>query len=196
MNARGGMGAWHRRLQLQAVALVLAWGGVAMPALAQVSERAMKAAYLYNFLQFTQWPVPPDEPFSLCVLGRSALDEELNRLSGKPVLSGRHIIVRHVDLRDSLSECHALFVDDGQRHRVDELLRRLSTAPVLTITDGDGLADRGLMIEIRKRDLKLDFDVNLAMARRANINFSARMLKMATYVAGVADVGQAAGERR
>ena len=170
-----------RAVRHVALALLL---GLAGPAVAQSDERALKAAYLYNFLQFTQWPVPPEEPFRLCVLGRTPLDQELERLAGRPVLGERHISVRRVEAHDALAECHALYVDDSQRGQVDQVLRRLDDAPVLTITDGDGLADRGLMIEIRRRDLKLGFDVNLAVARRARLNFSARMLKMASYVNG------------
>ncbi|MEK8050102.1 YfiR family protein [Ideonella sp. DXS22W] len=150
----------------------------------QADERTVKAAFLYNFIQFTQWPVPPSEPFRLCVLGRSALDEALARLEGKNVLNGLHISIRHVGPRDSLERCHALYVDDSQRAAAEELLPRLAGAPILTITDSDGLADRGMIIEIRKRDLKLAFDVNLHAARKANIDLSARLLKMAHYVAG------------
>jgi hypothetical protein len=169
-----------------AIALLLgAWlATLAAPAAAQVDERALKAAYLFNFIQFTQWPVPPEEPFRLCVLGRTPLDEHLARLEGKPVLTGLHISVRHVGARESMAGCHALYIDDSQRGQVDEVLARLGGAPVLTITDGDGLADRGLMIEINKSDARLGFEVNLKVARRVNINFSARMLKLASYVAG------------
>lgn len=153
-------------------------------AMAQVDERALKAAYLFNFIQFTQWPVPPDEPFRLCVLGSTPLDEQLAKLEGKPVLSGLHISVRHVAPRESFAGCHALYVDDSQRSQVDEVLGRLAGAPVLTITDGDGLADKGVMIEIHKREARLGFEVNLKVARRANLTFSSRMLKLASYVAG------------
>jgi len=153
-------------------------------AAAQVDERALKAAYLFNFIQFTQWPMPPDEPFRLCVLGRTPLDEQLTKLEGKPVLTGLHITVRHVMARESFAGCHALYLDDSQRAQVDDVLGRLAGAPVLTITDSDGLADRGMMIEIHNRDSRLGFEVNLKVARRANITFSARMLKLASYVAG------------
>jgi hypothetical protein len=151
---------------------------------AQADERALKAAYLFNFIQFTQWPVPPDEPFRLCVLGNTPLDDQLKKLEGKPVLGGLHIAVRHVAPKESLAGCHALYVDDTQRSQVDEVLGRLAGAPVLTITDGDGLADKGVMIEIHKREARLGFEVNLKVAKRANLNFSARMLKLASYVAG------------
>ena len=66
----------------------------------------------------------------------------------------------------------------------EDVLDRLGAAPVLTITDGDGLADKGMMIEIHKRDARLGFEVNLRPARRANLSFSARMLKLASFVAG------------
>jgi hypothetical protein len=151
---------------------------------AQVDERALKAAYLFNFIQFAQWPVPPDEPFQLCVLGRTALDEHLARLEGKPVLTGLRVSVRHVELREELGNCHALYLDDSQRGNVDAVLYRLASAPVLTITDGDGLADRGVMIEIHKRESRLGFEVNLKVARQSHIQFSARMLKLASYVSG------------
>jgi hypothetical protein len=167
-----------------AVLAAVLLAGLAPPVAAQVDERALKAAYLFNFIQFTQWPVPPDEPFRLCVLGRTPLDEQLAQLEGKQVLGGLHISVRHVGPRDSLAGCHALYLDDSQRGQVDEVLGKLGSAPVLTITDSDGLADRGLMIEIHKRDARLGFEVNLKMARKANISFSARMLKLASYVAG------------
>lgn len=173
---------WRMARRFVRISMVAAALCALQPAWAQVDERAMKAALLFNFLQFTQWPIPPDEPFRLCVLGRTPLDEHLARLEGKLVLGDRRISVRHVELQGPLAQCHALYLDESQRDRADEMLRRLGNAPVLTITDADGLADRGLMIEIRKRDLKLGFDVNLGTARRANIGFSSRMLKMASYV--------------
>jgi hypothetical protein len=154
------------------------------PALAQADERAVKAAFLYNFIQFAQWPVPPDEPFLLCVLGRTNLDEHLARLEGKNVQNGVHVKVKHVALRDSLQGCHALYVDDSQRQLAEELLPKLAGVPILTVTDSDGLAERGVIIEIQKRDLKLGFEVNLVAARKANIALSSRLLKMANYVAG------------
>jgi YfiR/HmsC-like len=164
--------------------LGIALAAFAPHAAAQVDERALKAAYLFNFIQFTQWPVAPEEPFRLCVLGRTPMDDHLARLEGKPVLGGLHIAVRHIGPRESFTGCHALYVDDSHRALVDEVLMRLASAPVLTITDGNGLADRGLMIEIQKRDARLGFEVNLRPARRANLAFSARMLKLASYVAG------------
>jgi len=149
-----------------------------------VDERELKAAYLFNFIQFTHWPTTPEHPFGLCVLGQTPIDDALASLEGKAVLGGPRIAVRHVGLHDAFTGCHAMYVDDTQRGAVDATLLRLSGLPVLTVTDGDGLADKGLMIEIHRRDARLAFEVNLRAARAANLSFSARMLKLASYVAG------------
>lgn len=151
---------------------------------ANVDERALKAAYLYNFIQFTQWPEPPEHRLTLCVVGSTALDGYLDRLAGKPVLNGAQIDIRRVAPREVASACQVLYLDDNQRDLTDDLLLRLGSAPVLTITDADGLADRGVMIEIHRRDERLGFEVNLRSARRAKLQFSARLLKLASYVAG------------
>ena len=185
-RARGRLAAC-RRTAWSVLALVLPGSLFAPLARAQggaVDERDLKAAYVYNFVQFTSWPVPLDEPFTLCVLGHSAIDDALARLEGKPVGAGRRLSVRHVAARDVPAGCHALYVDDAQRGAVDGLAPRLAGSPVLTITDGDGLADRGVMIEIHRRESRLQFEVNLRAARASNLTFSARMLKLASYVAG------------
>jgi hypothetical protein len=148
-----------------------------------VDERAMKAAYLYNFALFAQWPALPGADFQLCVLGNTTLDAELQHLQGKRVQNGLPIVVRRIMSGEPLSGCQVLYVDEHNRRTLDSLLRRLGSSPVLTITDAAGLADRGIMIEMRKQDQRIVFDVNLAAARRVHLDFSARLLKLASFVA-------------
>jgi hypothetical protein len=82
-----------------------------------------------------------------------------------------------------LADCQVLYVDEHNRRTLDSLLRRLGSSPVLTITDASGFADQGIMIEMRKQGQRIVFDVNLAAARRARLDFSARLLKLASFVA-------------
>ena len=147
-----------------------------------VDERAMKAAYLYNFALFAQWPALPDGDFQLCVLGNTSLDAELERLQGKRV-QNLPIAMRRIMPGDSLGGCQLLYVDERNRRTLDSLLERLAGSPVLTITDASGLADRGIMIEMRRQGQRIVFDINLAAARRARLDFSSRLLKLASFVA-------------
>ena len=165
------------------ILLALSLPGQDAQADAAVDERAMKAAYLYNFALFAQWPTLPDADFQLCVLGTTPLDAELGRLQGKPVQNGLPIAMRWIMPGDSLDGCQLLYVDEHNRKTLDSLIRRLGSLPVLTITDATGFADRGIMIEMRKQGQRIVFDVNLAAARRARLDFSARLLKLASFVA-------------
>lgn len=164
------------------IGVLMALAGLAAPASAQIDERQVKAAYIYNFIQFTQWPQPLEEPMVLCVLGRSDIDAELRALHGRVVLNGLRVQVRHQAPADDLSPCQVLYLDESQRGQWFEVQRRLRGMAVLTVTDADGLADRGAMIEIGRREQRLTFEVNLAAARTAGLMFSARMLKLASYV--------------
>lgn len=150
---------------------------------AAVDERAMKAAYLYNFTLFAQWPSLPDTDFQFCVLGSTSLDEELTRLEGKRAQNGKPITIRRIAPNGSLTGCLVVYIDEHSHRTFDSLLQQLAATPVLTITDSTGLADRGIMIEMRRQGPRIVFDVNLAAARKANIDFSARLLKLASFVA-------------
>lgn len=163
--------------------LVLCLPAPAARADAAVDERAMKAAYLYNFALFAQWPSLPDADFRLCVLGTTLLDAELLRLEGKRVQNGLPIAMRWIMPGEPLTGCQVLYVDERNRRTLDSLLQQLAGSPVLTITDAAGLADRGVMIEMRRQGQRIVFDVNLAAARRARLDFSARLLKLASFVA-------------
>lgn len=150
----------------------------------QLDERAVKAAYIYNFIQFTQWPSAPGDPFVLCVLGTTPLDDALGQLAGRPVLSGQRIRVQHLQPRDAVQDCHALYLDDTQRPFASDMLQRARSQPTLTITDSEELSQRGAMIEIVRTRRKLGFEVDLHAAREARLTFSARMLKLASFVVG------------
>lgn len=148
-----------------------------------VDERAMKVAYLYNFTLFAQWPSLPDADFQLCVLGSTSLDEELTHLEGKRAQNGLPIAIRRIMSSASLTGCQVLYIDEHSRRSLDSVLQQLAETPVLTITDATGFADQGIMIEMRRQGTRIVFDVNLAAARRVSLDFSSRLLKLASYVA-------------
>ena len=152
---------------------------------APVDERAMKAAYLYNFALFTQWPKLTAQVFQFCVLGMSAVETELRRLEGRSVQNGLPLVVRNVTPGDNLSSCQLLYVDQDQRRLFGNVSAQLLGYPVLTVTDADGLIDAGAMIEVRRQGSRLTFDVNLPAAKRVKLDFSARLLKLASVVVGM-----------
>ena len=83
-----------------------------------------------------------------------------------------------------MEPCQLLYVEESQKKHFGAALARLNSHPVLTVTDAEGLADRGAMIEIRRQGSRLAFDVNLSAARQVKLDFSARLLKLASVVIG------------
>lgn len=149
---------------------------------AQMEEQVVKAAYIYNFLRFTEWPTEPKHPFNLCILGHTPLDSELHLLEGQPIRTDVLISVTHVSIIDDLKNCQAIYLNYRDRKQIDAVLRKLHRMPALTISDAKGVADRGVMIELGTHKQRVTFDINLKSARLVDMNFSARLLKLARYV--------------
>jgi hypothetical protein len=156
------------------------------PSLAQEPEReaSLKAAFLYNFAKFTEWPADrfrnPSDPVLFCVGQNSRLKEALAVLPEK--LVGTHP-VRLVAIVDEASAagCHMLFVDDS----VSPRLRHLAETDlfgVLTVSDLPNFARAGGGIGFYFASNQLRFQINLDAARRSGIGFSSKLLRLAEVI--------------
>ncbi len=155
------------------------------PVQAGPSEFVVKAAFIYNFFKFTDWPVAPGAQqlptYNLCFPGNPMpYAQAISALDGKMV-AGKPVSV-HLEVRgEQLKSCHmvVLFEEDGV-----DLLRELATLPVVTVSDMAGFIHRGGMIGLVQNDKRLGFEVNLEVANANNIRFSSQMLKLAKSVRG------------
>ena len=119
-----------------------------LPAAAQdVTEPALKAAFIYNFAKFTEWPtevMPPAGPLVLCVLGDAAIGDALERVVRGRTLAGHSIGVSQADSAGPPREgCHVLYVSGVTASRAATLVAGLRDAPVLTISDLRGFTELG-----------------------------------------------------
>jgi hypothetical protein len=149
-----------------------------------LSEDAVKAGFVFNFLKFTQWPPARDpHPLSLriCTTAARALDGQMALLQGR-TLGERVIEVRSQVGPDQWRSCGLLFVSAADADRVQTALSALAQVPVLTVSDQPGFAPAGGMIGLRTEGGRVRFDVNLAAAQRAGLAFNAQMLTLAGQV--------------
>jgi len=142
-------------------------------------ENALKAAYLYNFAKFIDWPKPFVGGFNLCLVGRDNFGRSLDSLESKNVKDQPVRILRGVG-GDSLRQCQILFFSD--RSATARELAQLAEQGVLTIAESEGFLDQGGLITLAVEQNRLVFDVNLEAARRANFAISARLLRLARHV--------------
>lgn len=150
-----------------------------------VTEPALKAAFIYNFAKFTEWP--PDvlsgaAPFSACVLGDESISDALERSVKGRLLSGREISVSRVTHDAPLRSCHLLYISGVTAVQAGAILAVVRGAPVLTISDLDDVARLGGIAHMFVENGKMRFDLNLELARRSRLQLSSKLLVLAARV--------------
>jgi len=148
-------------------------------------EYRVKAAYLYNFLRFVDWPEQAfssdDASYELCLLGHDPFGSSLTPVSSKRARK-RSIHLRHLQPNADASGCHVLFISDSEAKRMPKILRRLRTAPVLTVSELPGFAKHGGMVGFVIDRGKVRLEVNLAAVRRSRLRMSSKLLEVASEV--------------
>ncbi|HRD48768.1 MAG: YfiR family protein [Candidatus Competibacter sp.] len=155
-----------------------AWAG-------EFDEYAVKAAYLYNFAKYVEWPseafAGADAPLWICVAGDNPFGGALAALSGKTV--GDHPVeVRHLPAVTGVDKCHVVFVSRAEQGRIKTVLAKLARLPILTVSDIGDFARMGGMIGLIEADQRIRFGINLTATRQANLKLSSQLLKLATIV--------------
>ena len=149
------------------------------------SEYRLKAAFLYNFAKYVEWPpgafASTGSPLLICIAGDNPFGNALAALSGKTVES-HPVEVRHIPAATSLEHCHIVFVGRAEQGRFKALLAKLNRLPILTVSDINDFAQAGGMIGLVEAEQGIRFAINLAVARQANLKLSSQLLKLATIV--------------
>jgi hypothetical protein len=182
--------AFGRAAALTIVVMVtlLFWAAGALPAstaaiqIAQAKrEYLIKAAFIHDVMQATQWPQARAESLILCVLGRDPFGAAWASIDGRPVGSGK-LEIAHLANDADLGRCHALFVATSERNRWPRVHAALATRPVLTISEMTGFSQDGGMVTLMNVDNRLRFDVNITAVRRVGLSISTDVLEQASMV--------------
>lgn len=152
---------------------------------AEFDEYTVKAAYLYNFAKYVEWPpeafVNANTPLLICIAGDNPFGDALTSLSGKSIES-HPVEVRHLPAATGLEKCHIVFVGRAEQGRFKTVLAKLAHLPILTVGDISDFARMGGMIGLVEADQRIRFDINLTATRQANLKLSSQLLKLATIV--------------
>ncbi len=169
---------WRRRISQALLSLVLCLHVISVSA--EVPEYRLKAAYLYNFASFTQWPVEHGD-FQLCVFGSNPFGSYLEQIAKKQ-LRQRTIQTRIIKTVKEIEGCDLVFVTPLAGDRISQVLKRVEGLPVLTVADSAGAFEAGVMINLQTESDKVQFDVNLAVARQSHLRVSSKLLRLARRV--------------
>ena len=151
-----------------------------------VSEYQLKAAYLYNFAKFVEWPADtfagPNAPLRICVLGQNPFAGDLEQITAGKSVNGRTIQVDHVQGVSQARTCHIVFVSAAKNDEVKRILEGLRGASVLTVGDTKDFVAQGGIINLVLEDNRIRFEVNLKAATEGRLKISAKLLSLARLV--------------
>lgn len=152
-------------------------------AFGQALEHEVKAAYLFRFLAFVEWPqssfLRPDSPIVIGVLGDEAVLEELRAIVPGRVVQGRPVAAVRLREDASLAGVHVLFVG---REASAQLARLAPTRAILVVSDSERGLDQGAVVNFVRAEGRVRFEVAVDAAEQRELRISSRMLAVASSV--------------
>jgi len=166
--------------------LLCSLDGLAQALNRSVVESQVKAAYLYKFGGYVDWPEhafpAPESPLTIGVVGADPLADELLKIVASHTVNGRSINVRKIQADDAMSDVNILFVGGTNRDSISTILASTRGKPILIVTETDSGMIPGSMINFVLLEGRVRFEAAPKAARQNNLLISARLLAAALHV--------------
>lgn len=154
-------------------------------------EYQVKAAFLFNFSQFVSWPPKAfgsaHAPIVIAVLGQDPFGSDLDAMVSGQHVNGHPFVVRRYRDVSGVDGCHILFIDQSESAQLPEILRTLRGRAILTVSDIEGSAQSGVMIDLITQNDHVRMHINLAAARASGLSLSSQLLKLAQIIGPKSD---------
>lgn len=174
------------RLFFFLVACVAAFAPHQMCAQSGVSkEYEIKAAFLFHFTQFVEWPSTNATnaiPFRIGVPGDNPFGNALNEIVKGESVHGHKLIVEYSQDVEDLTNCRILFISNHEQQHLPAILEKLRGRPILTVSDCDGFARQGGIIAFYLNAGKVRFQINPEAADRAGLKLSSQLMRLGQIV--------------
>ncbi|MBP8273288.1 MAG: YfiR family protein [Acidobacteria bacterium] len=159
--------------------------GTAVIAQAATSEDSLKAAFLYNFAKYVDWPADafPSGTLRICLFADTQFTHNVDEIIEGESLAGRPVVRLSAPPVADLSRlCNVVFVSATEGSRIEATLASVRGARVLTVGEGSDFIRAGGMFAFIKEYDRIRFDANVAEAERAGLTISSRLLRLARHV--------------
>jgi hypothetical protein len=152
----------------------------------EANEYRVKAAFLYNFAKFVDWPPQafknPSDPIVIGVIGKNPFGAALTEEVAGKMLGGRAFQVREVTNAQQAAGCQIIFVSSSERKRLGPLFIMIGSPAVLTVGETENFAAEGGIINFKLDSGSVRFQINMEAARKQQIRISAKLLSLAEIV--------------
>jgi YfiR/HmsC-like len=149
-------------------------------------EYQVKAAYLFNFLKFVEYPnessMDPLAPIVIGVIGDDPFGNALPQVVIGKTVQGRDLVIHVYRIGEDLRGAHILFISASERKRLPMILSSLRGSSVLTVADTEGFLEAGGMIQFLSENDRVRFAINVDATSRAKLKMSSKLLSLARAV--------------
>ena len=147
------------------------------------TEYEIKAAFLYNFAKFVEWPpealAAPSAPIVIGVLGTDPFGHTLDQIVADKQIGGHPLVIKRLKDASEADGCQIVFVGASDRTALKRLVQSKTRHAILTVGEMEGFAQEGGIIQFVIQDNKVRFQINAAAADKAGLKISAQLLKLA-----------------
>jgi YfiR/HmsC-like len=149
-------------------------------------EYPLKAVFLFNFAQFTDWPTnafeASDSPLVIGVLGDDPFGAVLDDAVRDEIVNGRKFVVERYRRVEDIKTCHILFISQSEIKRLNKIVETLKGKPILTVSEIDGSAYRGVCVRFITENNKIHLRINTDALQAAKLTMSSKLLRVAEIV--------------
>jgi hypothetical protein len=149
-------------------------------------EHQIKAAFLFNFAQFVDWPTnalpKPQSPLVIGVLGADPFGVALDEIVRGETIKGHPLVIQRYRQVEDVGACHILFITEADSTKLKPIFARLSGRNILTVGDAEAFTQRGGMIRFFTEQKKIRLEINVAAVQKAGLTISSRLLRLARIV--------------
>ena len=150
------------------------------------AEYQVKAAFLINFAKFVEWPSESlneaSQEIILGIVGDDPFKDEIEAAAGKSKVQNRTLVVKRFKNKDDIEFCHILFICSSEKKNLNDIKNKISNWDVLTISEVDGFAEKGVVINFKTVAGKIRFEINEEAADSADIKVSSQLMKLGILV--------------
>ena len=179
-------GPLNRCLAAVGLGMAIGWATPTAPAAAAANEYSVKAAFLYQFAKYVEWPAaafdPPAGVSHFCVFGDNPFGPVLAQTLAGKLVHERPVQVELIGRVGELQRCHLVFLPAAAAGSLPKVVAALGRRPVLLVGESAGFAERGGMINFIVEDGSVRFEINPRVASASGLRISSKLLELARIV--------------
>jgi YfiR/HmsC-like len=151
----------------------------------QPSEYQVKAAFLFNFAKFVEWPpetfAVETSPLVIGIMGDNPFGGALESTIQNKTINNRSLVIKSLHSLAEATNCQILFINASEKKRFAEIFQSLHRSSILTVSETEGFTEAGGMINFVLENKKIRFQINDEAAKAARLKISSKLLTLAIH---------------